>query len=621
MSSSQRSLVALTRRLQSLTQPPIDHEYPIKLEDIGISPTKPKYICAECAWTTSAHAAALASHFTVTHTSRRKCPRCDYFCKSREDLERHRLQKHRHLCLGCQRFFPTINEHRYHEPCASQPRIDPSTVHDASSHTIIDGPVGEKIPGSGQSILNKRGSVQSGSCPDPGCQRTFLDFATLYEHYVGLHPLCIVYLGHPKPFKCPFCSKRYQHERFIPGHVRTHKPKALDWPGTGEAENQEALLRRSRVAMAEREPALHAEAQPPADRTSGDEEEEHSTNIKLEEEHSTPIKEEEDCPLVFRDSMIYIDDGFEPISPLLEQAGRISEHEPQRFNEMTPIGLDLQASPADSRNLNPVNETPAVEVAVQSPSIKPELSDSMDLEHDYPESFALDDDELSSGNSTLDSKTIAAQLLDESFHRIFSREIVRALRMEHFINISEVVDLFNYFLDEHQRIFILEQVASIDLNQHDSNILEALHSTVFKTLIDAWVDFKRLAIRLAPQLIIQANNQRIGSGKSVTWALLQYCLNLENVIYRNQVNIAHHFLRDQPLDDFAITPNAPFPRLVAALAERVKNRTVHDISIVFTNEMILKEMLDYVRILQMVFRPLYPLAAGNEPLWRELRLI
>ena len=611
MSSSHRSLVALTRRLQSLAQYPTDHEYPMKLEDVGINPTRPKYICAECAWTTSAHAGALARHFTLLHTSRRKCPRCDYICKSREDLEKHRLQKHRHLCLGCQRFFPTMTEHRYHEPCGSQPRIDPSGVNGASSHTIIDGPVGEKIPGSGQSILNKRGSVQSGSCPHPGCQFTSLEFDTLYEHYVGLHPLCIVYLGHPKPFKCPFCSKRYQHDRFIPGHVRTHKPKALDWPGNGDAENQEALIQRSRVAMAGREPPLHAEPHPPADRASGGE----------EEEHSTPMKEEEDCHLVFRDSMVYIDEGIEPTSPLAEHVYRLSEHEPQHFNEMAPIGLELQSLPADLPNSHPVNEKPAMEVAVRSPSIKPELPDSMDLDDDYPESFALDDDELSSRNSTLDSKIITAQLLDESFHQIFSREIVRALRMEHFINISEVVDLFNYFLDEHQRIFILEQVASIDLNQHDSNILEALHSTVFKTLIDAWVDFKRLAIRLAPQLIIQANNQRIGSGKSVTWALLQYCLNLENVIYRNQVNIAHHFLRDQPLDGFAVTPNAPFPRLVAALAERVKNRTVHDISITFTNEMILKEMLDYVRILQMIFRPLYPLAAGNEPLWRELRLI
>ena len=489
--------------------------------------------------------------------------------------------------------------------------MDPACVNGASSHKIIDGPVGEKIAGSGQSILNKRGSIQSGSCPDPGCQSAFLDFDTLYEHYVGLHPLCIVNLGHPKPFKCPFCSKRYQHERFIPGHVRTHKPKPLDWPGTGDAENQEALFRRSRVAVAEREPALHAEAQPPADRTSGDEAEEHSANTKVEEEHSTPIKEEEDRPLVFRDSMIYIDEGFESIS----------EHEPQRFNEMTPIGLELQVSSADSLIFHPVDETPAVEVAVRSPGIKSELSDTMDLDDDYPESFALDDDELYSRNSTLDSKIIASQLLDESFHQVFSRGIVRALRMEHFINISEVVDLFNYFLDEHQRIFILEQVASIDLNQHDSNILEALHSTVFKSLIDAWVDFKRLALHLAPQLIIQANNQRLGSGKSVTWALLQYCLNLEKIIYGNQVNIAHHFLRNQPLDDFAITPNAPFPRLVAALAERVKNRTVHDTSLVFTNEMILKEMLDYVQVLQMIFRPLYPLAAGHEPLWRELRLI
>ena len=610
MSPSYGNLAALNRRLQDISQHPVDQNHPIKLEDLEIKPTKPKYICAECAWTTSANAGALARHFTVKHTSRLQCSDCERLCENQDGLEKHRLQKHRHLCLGCQRFFPTVNECKHHEPCEMEHRIVPATGNGASSHTIIEQPTGGKAPASGQSILNRRGSVQSGSCPHPGCQLTFLDFDTLYEHYVGLHPLCIVYRGHSKPFKCPFCVKRYQHDRFIPGHVRTHKSKSLDGPGIGDAEDQAALIRQSQAAMANRESELPIKAQDEADRTSSD-----------EEEYSIPIKEEEEYSLVLKDCEIYIDDELEPLNPLSEQPDRFKEQEHQRFSETTPIGIVLQASPADLPNSPPANETAAAEAAAATSTVEPEVSDSMDLDDDYPERFALDDDETQSGTSNLASSIVDAQIVDGIFHQSLSREIVRALQMQHFINVSEVVDLFTYFLDQPQRFYVLEQLASINVNQHDSMILEALHGTVLKALIDAWVDFKRLAIRSAPQLIIQANNQRIGSGKSVTWALLQYCLNLENMIYRNKVNIAHHFLRDPPLDDFVVGMDAPFPRLVAALADRVRNRTVHDLAIVFTNEMILREMTDYVKILQMVFRPLYPVAAGHERLWRELRLL
>lgn len=611
MSSSHGNLAALSRRLQSITPLPNDLDLPVKLEEFEIDPTKPKYVCAECAWTTSANAGILARHFTVKHTSRVKCPHCKCFCENQEELEKHRLQKHRHLCQGCQQFFATLNECKHHEPCEMEHRIASTTVNRASSHTKMDQPIGGKAPASGQSILNRKGSIQSGSCPDPGCQLTFPDFETLYEHYVGLHPLYIVYRGQSKPFKCPFCSKRYQYDRFVPGHVRTHKPKSLNKPGIRDAEDQEALIRQSRVAMADRESKVRPKAQAQADRNLSDD----------EDEYFIPIKEEEEYSLIFKDSVVYIDQGEEPLSPLLEQSDQPDEQKPQRFRETTPIGLLLQASPADLPVFHPANETPAVKAEPQSPTVKVEPSDPMDLDDDYPDRFALDDDELPTRTSDPDSSIIAAQLVDGIFHQSLSREIVCALQMQHFINVDEVVDLFAYFLDRDQRIYVLEQLAGISLDQHDSDILEALHDTVFKALVDAWVHFKRLAIRFAPQLIIQANNQRIGSGKSVTWALLQYCLNLENTIYRNEINIAHHFLRDPPLDDFVVTTDAPFPRLVAALAERVKNRTVHDLATVFTNEMILREMSDYVRILQMVFRPLYPLAAGHERLWRELRLI
>ncbi len=610
MSSSHGDLVALNRRLQSIAQLSPEQGHPIKLEESEVDLSKPKYICTECAWTTSVSAGSLAQHFTVKHTIRVKCPDCKVFCENREELAKHRLEKHRHLCLGCQRFFATVNECQHHESCEREQRIGIASGNGLSAHTVINQPMSGRASISGQSVLNKRGSVQSNSCPDPGCQFTFLDFDALYEHYVGTHPLCIVYPGHPKPFKCPFCSKRYQHERFIPGHVRSHKPRPLDGSGNGDAEDQQALIRQSRIAIANREAQLRAEAQAQSDHTSSDD----------EVESSIPIKEEEDYSLVLKDSMVYIDEGVELLSPPAGQPDLPDKQEPQRFSETTPIGLVLQASPADLPNSHPVYEASAVEAAPPTPTVKLGLSGLMDLDDDYPERFALDDDELPTRTANLDPSIIGAQLVDAIFLQSLSREIVRTLQMQQFINVSEVMDLFTYFLDEHQRIYVLEQLASIDLSQHDSSILEALHCTVFKALIDAWIDFKRLAIRFAPQLIIHANNLGVGSGKSVTWALIQYCLNLESTIYQNKPNIAHHFLRGLPIDDFVVTRDASFSHLVAALAARIKNRTVHDPATVFTNEMILREMGEYVRILQIIFRPLYPLTAGHEPLWRELRL-
>ena len=216
---------------------------------------------------------------------------------------------------------------------------------------------------------------------------------------------------------------------------------------------------------------------------------------------------------------------------------------------------------------------------------------------------------------------MAKQNFDGKSHQSLIRATILVLRMYRFVTVGEVTDIFAYLLSTSQQIYVLRQLGSIDINQQDSNIVNVLRATVFKDLLDAWVDFKRFAIRFVPQLVVQANNMGLSSTKSITWALLQYCLNLENMIYRQEINIAHHFLRDPPLDHFVVTPNAPFPRIVAALAERVKNRTVHDSSIPFTNEMILKGVIDYVKILQMIFRPLYPIGAGYESLWKELRLL
>lgn len=623
MLSLHGKLASLNQRLQSIVQLTTDQDHSITVEDAEVDPTEFNYICAECAWTTSTSAHALARHFTLKHAFRIKCPHCKSLHEDPEQPKKHRSQKHRHLCPTCRRFFATVKECKHHEPCQSQYRIAQQTSNNLSPHEPVDHdidgsasphePVDQDIGGNAspteQSSLMRRWSGPSGCCPHPGCHLTFLDFDSLYEHYVGLHPLSTVHHGHPKPFKCPFCPKRYRHDRFIPGHVRKHKRRSSNVPGVGDAEDQQALIQQSHVAMANRKPQLRAEAQAQADRTSSGE----------EVDDSIRVMEEEDYNLVFKDGVIYIDEAVELESSTSEQSDQPNLQESQCLKEATPFGLVLQACPTDSEKPCPKNDGPSVEVAHQTFVLGTESYDPMDLDDDYPERFALDEEDFPSRTRNLDTSIIAVRFFNEILYQNLLRRIVSALQIHYFVSVNEVADLFIYFLNEDQRMYVWNEIGSINLTQHDSSILLALQDTVFRTLLGAWVDFKRLALRYAPQLIIQANNQGNGLGKSVTWALLQYCLNLENLIYRDETNIADHFLREPLRKDLAVANDVPFPRLVAALAEWVKNR-IHP-SVVFTNEMILRGTRDYVELLQTIFRPFYPIDAGHERLWRELRLL
>ena len=609
MSSLHARLAGLSQRLQSITQVSDNEDRAIKVEDREVILPKFQYLCAECAWTTSTSAGALARHFIFTHASHLKCPDCRSLCENQEDLRKHYIQKHRHLCLKCQKLFPTKNQRDHHDPCERRHRVAAKSGIEISSPTKTDHPICGKAQTGVWSTQNRKSSVQSGCCPDPGCHLTFLDFNTLYEHYVKSHPICIIRHGHPKPFRCPFCSKGYQHDRFISGHVRTHKPKSLSIPGTGEVEDQENLIRQSHVAMAHRRSQSQAEAQAQAGRTRSDE----------EVEYSVPTIEEDSFPTFFEDGAIYIDEGVDAKTSASDPSFQITVQRYRRFLEATQIGLVLQACSADSYTSLPGNKILFEEVTLQTSALEPRFSDMVDYD-DHPDRFALEENELPPTTSNSYSSILAVRLCNGIFHESLTREIVCTLQMQHFVNVSEVADLFTYFLDDYQRMYVLKEIGDINLSQDDSSIVAALHATVLKSLVDAWIDFKRLAIRYAPHLMIQANNQGTSVSQSTTWALLQYCLNLETIIHENENHIAHHFLRVLPTDNFPFPTDTSFSRIVAALAERVKNRIVHDSSNVFTNEMVLRGTRDYIKILQMMFRPLYPIATGHERLWREFRL-
>lgn len=87
-------------------------------------------------------------------------------------------------------------------------------------------------------------------CPDHDCPLTFSDFDGVYEHYTRRHPLCTFLPGRSKPFKCPFCSKRYKMERFVRPHVNTHRPKRR---GSAVTPDQSALILQSHVAVADQQ--------------------------------------------------------------------------------------------------------------------------------------------------------------------------------------------------------------------------------------------------------------------------------------------------------------------------------------------------------------------------------
>ena len=576
----QEKLTALTQRLQIITLHLTNQDDPVEPANVLSSITNPKYICTECAWTTSANAQALARHFISKHSIRLKCPSCNIWCISQDQLEKHQSQKHRHLCPACQMFFATVDECKYHEPCAT--RFNIAFTPTISSPTVTDQAMSEKALISPKKSAGKRGSVQSGFCPDPGCQLTFLEFDTLYQHYIGSHPLSIPSHDPSKPFKCPFCSRRYLHDRFVRAHVRTHKPKSLSAPGIGDAEDQESLIQQSRITVANREAKTRADAQAETSSSSKD---------SIEEViHSAFTK----------DGFVHIDEGAGVENANLGQSVQVDMQESQLSLASKPIGLVFQARPVHSPIPLAAKEKPSVQNAIPYLAAESEQSDSMDLDDDYPERFALDEDELPLRKSNRDPGIIATQVFDGNLHQKLLREVIRTLHMQHFVNLGELIGLVTYFLNDSQRMYFLNQLGNININQHDSDILAALHGTVLKDLIDAWVDFKRLAIHFAPQLIRQAAGQAIAPGKSFTLALLQYCLKMENIIYRNETNIAHHFLRDPPADALSITADASFPQLIAALRERVKNRLMHDSSAVFTNEMVLRGMRDYVNTLQMV---------------------
>lgn len=194
MQSHNSDLASVERRLRSIVTHFLDsNDASIKSADLEIDPSLPRYVCAECAFSTT-KSNELASHFRAQHILRPSFPcrwgRCTIRCVSQEAIDRHRRANHGIPCPqgDCGKvFMSTIELH--HHLGESHTLKNPSTIFE---------------------------------CPYPSCGQGFPHHNALLGHYDDRHPPYIYQDGKKAPYKCPFCAKRYIKERYMTPHVRSH---------------------------------------------------------------------------------------------------------------------------------------------------------------------------------------------------------------------------------------------------------------------------------------------------------------------------------------------------------------------------------------------------------------
>ena len=310
---------------------------------------------------------------------------------------------------------------------------------------------------------------------------------------------------------------------------------------------------------------------------------EHSSS----ESDETP--DEEEYSITIRNGRIYINDELVLGSP-------------------EPGVVDSPATGSSSKTHTPIHcsERMAIGYVLQLQTRDCTMSDADD-DHEYPEAFALDDDELPRRTHTSTFTHAADQFADpEQGIRIF-RWVLFLLKLNQWISVSELKDLWMTLLTSEHRILILQQLHNININEVESKILSVLHGTVLSELINAWAQFKLLPFQIFPESFPYAS-----SAKETIYAVLKYCTTLEALMDEGRKTAVDQgysipdLVRRPPLDANSISMDTPFVNLIESLAERVKCRMVHQRWVQFTNVMILREIGPYIKDLKMVVRAMYP---------------
>ena len=199
------------------------------------------------------------------------------------------------------------------------------------------------------------------TCPHLGCGRIFPDQASLFLHYNGLHPLSIFLPGKKAAYKCPFCSKKYNSERYMPAHQR-REHSTNEGLSSDDEKGQEALIQQSFDSVARRASQLH-----PKFRVKWEDTAPKVVELRLgPKEHNIRME----------DIMTAVDKGFD-----LDRSPSI------HVNQVCKLGDDKliqRRSSIHDAQLDWTGQRPL------------DTTDEEDEEH-YPESFALDDSEIFHG--------------------------------------------------------------------------------------------------------------------------------------------------------------------------------------------------------------------------------
>lgn len=556
MEPQQSDLGSLEHRLRNIVTQSVDSDdAPIKSEEAEIYPSLPRYLCAECAFSTT-NSGGLASHFRAKHTRfasyRCRWVGCSTRCVSQDAIDRHCRTSHGIPCpqSGCEQVFISTSELHHHL----------AALHATNNASTIF------------------------KCLFPGCGQGFPSHNVLLEHYDGLHPPYIYQEGKKAPYKCPFCHKRYIKDRYMTPHVRSHL--ANRWAPADQRnaqQDQHALIRQSRAAAAEK--ALQAPEEPP---------------IKLEqapEDNDPPADDEGEYSVHIIGCRLYIDDELILPSPTWGVSNASSG----------PHSPELEIS------------TERIEMMAIGYVLGPHLTTTRmritdDDEDEYPEAFALDDDELPTGSQRYYN---TERLSDTDQGRRIFGWILHILGLGEWISVSEIGDLWTHVLEDEQRVQIMRQFHAINVTEDEDQILVILRSSLISELIHEWATFKLTAFQR------RANGvSRACSAQVTMFSLLQYSITLEGLIDEGRLMAipVPDLVRRPPQDRSNITSDTPINDLIEALTQRVKCRMVHERWVQFTNVLVLKEAQAYVLDLKTIVRVMYPFDLHGPEWYYSFRL-
>ena len=238
--------------------------------------------------------------------------------------------------------------------------------------------------------------------------------------------------------------------------------------------DQQTLFRESHGSMVEKASQAASESSEPD--VKGDQSSSESEDLQdAEEEYMRFLQdeeEEEEYSSTISNCRIYINDDLVLGSP-----------EPEDFGP-----TDAGSSPS-LQALAQRSERMVIGYLLQPQSTDRTMTDAED-DDEYPEAFALNEDELSRGMYHSSSSDVSDQFANpEQGLRIF-RWVLCLLHLNQSICVSELKDLWTILLILDHHILILQQLRDINIDEDETKTLSILHGTVLSELISAWAQLK-----------------------------------------------------------------------------------------------------------------------------------